>query len=145
VNPQTRTFAAMLVLTALAAAFAGWVGVQYGMSRSQPDLDVLMHERLHLTPYEELQINALEDAYAQKRNALQSEMDNANRDLALAMEKDHKFGPDEARAIERNHRAMKALQEETIKHVLAMRAVLSPHQAQAFDALVARDLSPTVP
>lgn len=144
-NSQARAFAIMLVLTALAAALAGWIGVQYGMRRSPTDLDVLMHDRLQLTASEQLKVDALERAYAQKRHALQAEMDAANRDLAAAIERDHGFGPDEASAIERNHQAMKTLQEETVKHVLAMRAVLSPHQAQMFDALVAQDLSQPAP
>jgi hypothetical protein len=40
---------------------------------------------------------------------------------------------------------MMTLQEDTIRHVLAMRAVLSPRQARVFDELVARDLTQTSP
>jgi Spy/CpxP family protein refolding chaperone len=144
-STQTRVFALMLLITAITAAFAGWVGVQYGMRRTQNDLDTVMHERLHLTPVEEMKIAALEKGYGQRRAALQAQMDAANRDLADVITHDHTFGTPEAGAVNRFHDAMKILQIETIKHVLAMRAVLTPHQAEAFDALVAEDLTKTTP
>jgi hypothetical protein len=142
---QTRTFAAMLVVTAIAAGLAGWIGVQYGIHKSQTDLDVLIHSRLHLTPPEELQIHSLEVAFAKRRTESQVEMDAANRDLADAITRDHVFGPAEEHAVNRFHVAMMALQEDTIRHVLAMRAVLSPQQARVFDELVAQDLTQTSP
>lgn len=144
-NLQTRTFASMLIVTVITAGLAGWIGVQYGMRKSQTDLDVMIHSRLHLTPTEELQINSLEDAFAKRRASLQGEMDAANRDLADAITRDHSFGPAEERAVSRFHVAMLALQETTIRHVLAMRAVLTLHQARIFDDLVAQDLTQTSP
>lgn len=144
-NLQTRTFAAMLVVTVIAAGLAGWVGVQYGIRHSSTDLDTLVHSRLHLTPVEETQINSLEVTYAKRRVALQSEMDAASRDLAEAITRDHVFGTAEERAVNRFHVAMMTLQEDTIRHVLAMRAVLSPSQAVIFDEIVARDLTQTSP
>jgi len=142
---QMRVFAVMLIITAITAALAGWAGVEYGMRQPQTDLDTVMHQRLGLTPVEELKIKKLESSYGGQRTALQAEMDAANRDLAQAITQDHVFGTREASAVDRFHRAMMALQEETIKHVLAMRAVLTPEQAQAFDAIVAEDLTKTSP
>jgi len=144
-NAPTRTFIAMLALTVLAAGMAGWIGVQYGIHKSQPDLDTLIHARLHLTPTQEYRINSLEDGFATRRSSMQAEMDAANRELSDAMARDHTYGPAETHAVSRFHAAMMQLQEDTIRHVLAMRAVLSPHQAAMFDRLVAEDLSQPAP
>ena len=46
-------------------------------------------------------------------------------------------------AVDRFHPAMGELQKQTILHVLAMRAVLTPEQALLFDQTVQRSL--TVP
>lgn len=142
-TPQSRIFVVLLVITMVAAALGGWIGVQYGIGHSQQlaDLDVMLHRDLDLTSEQDRQIRALEESLSADRANLQTEMHAANRDLANALTKDHAYGPDARRAVERFHRAMTALQEKTIEHVLAMRAVLTPDQAKKFDQTVAKALS----
>lgn len=141
-NSQWRTFLAMLVVTVVAAAFAGWAGVQYGMHQSQgaADLDTTLHRDLDLTAEQDQKIQALEQHFAAERARLQGEMTAANRDLARAITQKHAYGPEAQQAIDRFHRAMSALQEATIKHVLAMRSVLTPEQARIFDQTVVKAL-----
>ena len=141
-NPPLRTFLGMLVLTVAAAALAGWLGVQYGVHRSsaRSDLDTLLHTQLDLSGDQDRRIDALEAQYASQRRALQGEMGAANRELAEAITRDHFYGPTAEQAVDRFHRAMRALQEASIRHVLAMRAVLTSQQAKQFDEIVNKDL-----
>ena len=139
---QWRLFLAMLVLTVVAAGFAGWAGVQYGIHRSSEavDLDATLHRDLHLTPDQDRKIHLLEARYSHDRARLQSEMRAANRNLARSIVTTHAYGPNTQRAIDRLHTAMGSLQEDTVRHILAMRAVLTPNQQQVFDRTIAKAL-----
>lgn len=83
----------------------------------------------------------METTYAGRRTQLNGEMRAANRELAAAIGTEHAYGPKAQHAVNRFHSAMGALQEETIRHVLAMREVLTPEQARRFDATVSKALS----
>ena len=76
------------------------------------------------------------------RKDLEAQMVAANRDLARALSAEHLFGDQAKQAIGRFHVAMAALQEQTIIHILAMRAVLTPDQAVRFDKTVLEALTP---
>jgi hypothetical protein len=69
----------------------------------------------------------------------------ANGDLARAIAAQHAYTPQVQAAVDRYHHAMGELQKETILHVLAMRAELSPEQAGKFDAVVAKSLTQDAP
>lgn len=135
---QWRTFVVMLLITVLAAGAAGWSGVEYGLHKSDQtaDLDAVLHRDLGLTAEQDRQLDTLEASYGHDRVALQEEMRAANRDLAHSITKDHRFDPGARRAIDRFHVAMRALQEKTVEHVLAMRALLTPTQAAIFDETI---------
>ena len=60
----------------------------------------------------------------------------ANAELAAAIREEHGYGPRVTAAIERFHHAMGELQSETIRHVFAMREVLTPEQQAIFDTTV---------
>ena len=136
-----RTALPMLALTLVAAAAGGWLGVRYGVpSRSSNGLDDLLHHELKLTAEQEQRLSALEQDFGARRQALQDQMLSANRALARAIVTEHRYGPEARQAIESFHAAMAALQEETVQHVLAMRAVLTPQQARQFDQTVEQAL-----
>jgi hypothetical protein len=139
---ETRTFLLMLVATVVAAALAGWLGAEFGIHhRHAPDLDAVLHSELSLSQDQDRQLDTLEADFAAKRGIYETQMRAANGDLAAAMTHDHAYGPAEQHAIERFHKAMMGLQEETVRHVLAMRAVLNPDQARRFDAIITKSLT----
>lgn len=135
---------AAILLTGLGGAVGGWAGVQYGLreARGEASLDEVLHHRLKLTSDQDARIEALEAGFHARRHALEAEMEAANRDLAAALARDHSYGPDARQAIARFHAAMGALQEATVQHILAMRAVLTPEQAKTFDATIDETLAP---
>lgn len=138
-----RMVVGVALLTALAAAAGGWAGIQYGLRQSfpNPGLDELLHTELGLAPDQEQRIEAMEAEFAARREALENEMRAANRELAAAITAEHVYGPGAQRAIERFHAAESGLQEETIKHVLAMRTVLTPEQVRRFDEAISAALT----
>jgi Spy/CpxP family protein refolding chaperone len=142
-----RTFIGMLALTVVAAALAGWLGVQYGIHQVQPraDLDIALHEKLSLTSDQDRKISAIERRFDGERDRLQAEMRNANRDLATSITIRHVYDVQAQQAIVRFHHAMTLLQEDTVRHVLAMRAVLTPDQAKQFDQIIAKSLTADAP
>ena len=143
---QVQTFVAMLLATVFAAGLAGWLGVQYGIRQTRsPDLDTLLHRELALSPEQDRQIEGLEKRFAEQRRLYGEDMHAANRDLAKAISREHTYGPAAQAAIERFHKAMMALQEESVRHVLAMRQVLTPEQAKTFDVLITKNLTGHAP
>lgn len=143
----TRTVVAMLALTVLAAAAGGWIGVHYGLQRARhtSSLDELVHHELKLNADQQQRLAVIERSFAARRKILEDEMRSANRELASAILTEHRYGPQAEQAIEHFHTAMKTLQEETIMHVMAMRSVLTPQQAQQFDHTVAKALDSDQP
>jgi Spy/CpxP family protein refolding chaperone len=133
-----RTIILTLVLSATAAALGVWGGVAYVGSRArhEPSLHDMLHDRLDLTAQQQRRIDDLERRYAAKRQALEAEMRAANAELATAYGQSHAYTPGMQAAIDRFHRAMDELQTETMIHVIAMRAVLTPEQAAKFDDTV---------
>jgi Heavy-metal resistance len=144
---QGRTFIVMLLLTVIASGLAGWGGVEYGLHRSvaSTDLDVVLHRDLDLSSEQERKMEALEADFSKDRRSLQTEMRAANRNLARVIVDEHVYGPNASRAIERFHTAMASLQEKTVRHILEMRAVLSPSQAKRFDETIEKSLSTDAP
>lgn len=131
-----------LVITALVAFAAGVGGVWVGMTgmhafhHGRPRLHDVVHERLDLTEEQTTHIEAIEAEFATRRRALEIEMQAANAELAAAIREEHGYGPRVTAAIERFHHAMGELQSETIRHVFAMREVLTPEQQAIFDTSV---------
>lgn len=142
-RPPLRLIGALVLLTAVTAAIGGWAGIRYGLNeaRSKPGLDELLHSELDLSSDQKQQIEAMETQFAGRRLDLENEMRAANRDLAQAIETEHAYGPHAQAAIERFHVAESALQEETIKHVMAMRTVLKADQVARFDRAISTALT----
>lgn len=128
----------MIVCTAIAAAVGGWLGVRYGLRSvdTEQRLDQMLHKELHLSSEQERRIASLEASFAARRGVLEGQMRAANRDLAQAISVRHSYDVAARQAMDRLHAAMMELQEASIEHVLAMRAVLTPAQAEQFDRTV---------
>lgn len=125
----------------------GWVGVRYGLreGRAPQQLDELLHHRLRLSSAQEEQLTALEKDFAVRRTELETQMRAANRDIAGAITVRHRYDSEAAAAVDQLHQAMMRLQEATIQHVLAMRAVLTPDQVREFDQTVDQALAVSQP
>ena len=138
-----RPVVVLLLLTLFAGALGGALGVAYGnrMAQRQSNLDTIIHHELGLTAAQNDRIEALEAQYAARRKVLQAEMRAANRDLAVALDKEHIYGPQAQAAIDRFHHAEETLQVATIEHVLAMRAVLNEEQSRKFDRAIHQALT----
>lgn len=130
---------AMVALVSFAVAIAACWLVRGAMDRHHPqggELHALLHDQLGLDPTQKQKIKLLEAQFAQDRKVLDSRLAAANRELAVAMQREHAFGPDVAKAVDHSHMAMGDLQKATLRHVFAMRAVLRPDQTARFDASV---------
>ena len=135
-----------VVVTILVAFLTGLGGVWVGKTIFNPpshasNLHEALHRELALSPEQKQRIDALERAFATRRQALELEMRAANTDLAAAIREERGYGPHVTAAVERFHHAMGELQSQTIQHVFAMRAVLTPAQTQRFDNIVASALT----
>ncbi|HRE44543.1 MAG TPA: periplasmic heavy metal sensor [Terricaulis sp.] len=115
-----------------------WVGMagMHAFHHGRPGLHDVVHQRLDLTEDQTTRIEAIEGEFATRRRALEIEMQAANIELAAAIREEHGYGPRVTAAIERFHHAMGELQSETIRHVFAMREVLTPEQQAIFDTTV---------
>ena len=138
-----RTAVAFVVLTALAATAGGWAGIQYGLeqARSNASIDDVLHRELNLSAEQNQRIELLEAQFGQRKSVLDAEMRAANLELAHAIAAEHAYGPRAQSAIERFHAAERLLQEDTVKHVLAMRNVLTPDQMRRFDDAISKALT----
>lgn len=134
------TIAAIAFVAALLGVFLG----QRFIPRATPpgaELHALLHERLNLDAEQERALEGLEARFAIHRQRLENEMRAENRALADAIAAEHGDGPRVAAAVDASHRTMGELQKATISHIFAMRALLRPDQAAAFDAAVTRALT----
>lgn len=138
-----RSLILTLVLSVIGAGLGAWGGAQYVLHRlRQPvPLHEMVHEKLHLTADQQHRIAGIEREHEARRQLLEAEMRAANAELAQAFQQDHAYTPKVQAAIDRFHMAMGALQKETMIHVLAMRAVLTPQQAVQFDNTVVQSLT----
>jgi Spy/CpxP family protein refolding chaperone len=121
----------------------GWAGVHYGLheARAPKQLDELLHGRLHLSSVQQQQLSVLESEFAVHRADYEAQMRAANREIAQAITVRHAYDAEAQAAIDRLHRAMMALQNATVQHVLAMRALLTPDQVRQFDQAVDQALA----
>lgn len=138
-----RSLILTLVLSVLGAALGAWAGAEYVVRRMHPapQLHEVVHKRLHLSADQERRLAEIERTHALRRHALEAEMRAANAQLAQAFQAQHAYTPAVQAAIDRFHTAMGELQKETIMHVIAMRAVLTPQQAATFDQTVVQALT----
>lgn len=143
----SRVSVLFVALTLLMAMVGGWAGVSYGLrqTRSAPQLDFVLHSKLHLSSAQRDQLAILESEFASARTQYESQMRLANRDIASTITMRHQYDSETQIAIDRMQRAMSGLQQATVKHVIAMRALLSGDQLTQFDRTVNQALADTPP
>lgn len=145
--PRISRGTVLTVVLALLAGVAGsWLGSGRLLSHHHgSSLHEMVHHDLKLTAAQDRRLEALEQDFAVRRRARETELRAANAQLAAAIQARHEYGPEVAAAVERFHAAMGALQLETVQHVLAMRKVLTPEQAAKFDRRVSEALTNEAP
>ena len=141
---MTRS-ARQLVITGMIALVAGLVGAFIGDrtfdKAPPPALHQLVHHDLVLDPAQRARIDGLEMTFAVRKRLLELDMRSANAELAAAIQSERGYGPRVTAAVDHFHAAMGQLQKETIEHVFAMRAVLTPSQAAKLDRTVVKVLT----
>lgn len=138
-RPSLRS-ALVTIAIAFAAGLGGvWLGQTLFDSRV-PNLHQVLHRELHLNADQMRRVEAIEADFAPRRRALELEMRAANAELAAAIREEQGYGPRVTAAVERFHAAMGRLQSETLRHVFAMREVMTPAQQARFDDAVATAL-----
>ena len=125
---------------ALGGVFAGRLIVQPERP-SESKIHSVLHKQLKLDAAQHARIEAIEQRFAVRRKALELEMRAANAHLAEAIEAEHGYGPQVTAAIDHTHHVMGEMQKETLEHLFAMRAVLTPAQAGMFDRTVVKALT----
>jgi Spy/CpxP family protein refolding chaperone len=143
VKPAARSLILTVVLAILAAIGGAWLCAHYVVHQHghRGSLHEMVHRDLRLTAAQKQQIEREETKFAARRKALEQEMRAANRELASAIQESHQDSPKVQAAVDHIHHTMGSLQKETIAHVFAMRAVLTPEQATKFDAEVVEALT----
>ncbi|WJM26115.1 periplasmic heavy metal sensor [Novosphingobium resinovorum] len=119
-----------------------WIGQSLRANMSgESGLHVVLHHDLTLDAEQGRRIDKLEQDFSVHRRRIETEMRAANADLAAAITREHAYGPDVEKAIDRSHMAMGELQKATLQHVFAMRRVLRSDQTGRFDKAVAKALT----
>ena len=129
------------ILAALASGAATWASATWVMrERQPPSLHSVVHEKLDLSDEQDRRLDVIEARFAARRPALETDVRAANRELAAAIAASEGDTPQVQVAVDHFHAAMGDLQKATITHVFEMRAVLTPAQAEVFDAAVVDSL-----
>ena len=88
-----------------------------------------LHHELNLTEAQLKTLEPIEEKFGAKQRQLADALHEANRQLARAMAEDKAYTPRVTAAVEHVHHRMGDLQKASIEHVFAMRAELTPEQA----------------
>jgi Spy/CpxP family protein refolding chaperone len=136
-----KSIAITAALAALASGAATWASATWMMrERQPPSLHSVVHDQLDLSADQDRRLEAIEARFATRRPALEAEVRAANRELAAAIAASDGDTPAVQAAVDHFHAAMGDLQKATITHVFEMRAVLTPAQAEVFDAAIVEAL-----
>lgn len=138
---HTRQYLTLAVVAVLAGLLGSVIGTRLFERSPAPSLHQIVHSDLPLNASQREQIDALEARFAVRRRTLEFQMRAANAELATAIQTERGYGPGVTAAVDHFHIVMGLLQKETIEHVFAMRAVLTPAQAEVFDRKVVRALT----
>ncbi len=134
----------LLALIAFVAALGGVAAGRFLLPATPApggELHMLLHSGLDLDAEQHARIEALEQQFALRKQALEMGLRADNARLAAAIEAEHSAGPQVREAVDHIHIAMGEMQKETLAHVFAMRAALRPDQAAKFDKAVVKALT----
>ncbi|WP_292050864.1 MULTISPECIES: Spy/CpxP family protein refolding chaperone [unclassified Brevundimonas] len=131
-----------VVLAAVASGGGAWLGASWMMKRDQPlGVHDIVHQKLNLSAEQNARLDDIEARFSVRRQALEAQVRQANRELAAAISASKGDTPEVYAAVDHFHDAMGGLQKATIAHVFEMRSVLTDEQARIFDREIAGALT----
>jgi hypothetical protein len=122
---RTLLIALIAFLAALGGVFAGRLLVA-PPPPAENEFHALLHNDLDLDAGQHAKLEALENQFAIRKQAIELELRADNAKLAAAIESEHGYGSQVAAAVDQSHIVMGRLQKETLEHIFAMRALLKP-------------------
>ncbi len=139
---EIRRLAITLLLVVAAAIGGAWIG---GRIFSPPaaqhtEFHQQLYAALDLTAEQRQALEALDRENSKEETYQREALRIANRNLANLLEHEDAYNENVDAAIVEIHTAMNNLQVLTIKHIYAMREILTPEQRTEFDRLVADTL-----
>lgn len=132
----------LTALVAFAAAFGGMLLAD--RLRSPPEEERLLDQiepALKLSPAQAARIDARRARFERRRVVLERAIADRDRDLAAAIDAEHRRGPRVRAAVRAAQEEIFRLQDEQIDTLLGAREELTPAQAATFDRLVRRALT----
>ena len=125
-----------LIVAALAFGACWMVGNSFmGHRQTTHDPHQWLHEQLNLTADQDNKLEPIEAKFAERKKALESEIHQANRELATAINEDGNYSPRVQQSVDKIHTAMGELQKVTLEHLFEMHSVLTPEQRKKLNSL----------
>lgn len=131
-----------LIVAALAFGACWMAGNSFmGHRQATHDPHQWLHEQLNLTAEQDIKLEPIEAKFAQRKKALESEIHQANSELATAINEDGHYSPHVQKLVEKIHLAMGELQKVTLEHLFEMHSVLTPQQRKKLNSLTTHALT----
>jgi len=139
--------AALFIVVVLVVAFSGlFLGQRLmhdKMQHTYADASgwhAALHKELQLTAEQEPHFKAIEKEYLQSKLQLKELMRRANMKLADVFKEDKAYTVRVQDAVDEVHRVMGEMQKQTIKHLLAIRPLLTEGQNEQLEQLITNAL-----
>ena len=125
----------LLIVVAIVAATACWTTSHLLFPPVPPTTDFhhWLHTQLGITADQDKALDQEEERFAAQRKELVEAIHQDNAELAATMAQDREYSPRVQAAVEKIHHAQSELEEATLKHIFAMKPILSTEQ---FDKLL---------
>lgn len=136
---NATAFLLIVLATAFGSLYLGqhfMQGPQEHHSRDAGSWHQVLHDRLHITQEQEVELVDIEKRYRQRRQYLEEQMRLANMELADAIKADKSFSPRVQAATDKIHQAMGELQKATLEHLFEMHPVLTDEQNSKLEQMV---------
>ena len=139
-----KSLALTLVVAAVIAAGAGFVGAKLGQGRApqrpfaisgsvRQSVDTMLARNFHLSPDQQRRIQAIDEQFTRKHNLIWADIRTSNAELAGAVANDMTLNQQAKNAIMEIQESVGRLHTESILYVLEVRKVLTPEQRNEFD------------
>lgn len=131
-----RDFRLSLIVAVLAFGICWMVGHSFmGHRETVHDPHQWLHDQLNLTAEQDKKLIPIEAKFAERKQTLETEMHQANRELATAINEDGNYSPRVKQSVDKIHTAMGELQNATLEHLFEMHSVLTPEQRKKLNRL----------